>query len=76
MDRDEMARQLEAQAGKLQHQVLNNLDDWVAERVAEGVKIDKDWLDRMVKRPVMQVVTKLKGLHLVTVNPGFERKKE
>ena len=74
-DRDELIRQLDSAAGTLQFQVLNNLDELIAPLVKEG-KVNKEELEKMVKRPVMQVVTKLKGLRMTTQNPGLGAKQE
>jgi hypothetical protein len=75
MDRDGLTRQLESIAGTLQYQVLNNLDDLIAPLVKDG-KIDKEVLEKMVKRPLMLAVNRLKGLRLTTLNPGFNPKGE
>ena len=75
MERDDLTRQLDSIAGTLQYQVLNNLDDLIAPVVKEG-KVSKEALELMVKRPLMQAVTRLKSLRLTTQNPVFERKKE
>ena len=75
MDRDELARQLESVAGTLQYQVLNNLDELIVPLVREG-KISKESLELMVKRPLMQAVTRIRGLRVTTQNPGLERKGE
>jgi hypothetical protein len=74
-ERDEIAKKVETIVGILKFQVLMNLDELVAPLVRDGV-INKDALEQMVKRPVMQAVTRLQSLHLVTQNPGFERKGE
>jgi predicted transcriptional regulator len=72
MDKDELARQLESIAGTVQYQVLNNLDDLIAPVVKEG-RVSKEELEKMVKRPLMQVVTKLRSIRVTTQNPGLER---
>lgn len=74
-DRDELVRQLDSAAGTLQFQVLNNLDELIAPLVKDG-KVNKEELEKMVKRPVMQVVTKLRALRLTTQNPGLGANKE
>ena len=73
MDRDELVRQLDSIAGTVQYQVLNNLDDVTAPLVKEG-RLSKEELEKMVKRPLMQVVTKLRSMRVATQNPGLERK--
>lgn len=75
MDRDELSRQLDSIAGTLQYQVLNNLDDLITPMVKDG-KINKESLELMVKKPLMQMVTKLRSIRMTTQNPGLERKKE
>jgi len=74
-DRDELTRQLESLAGTLQYQVLNNLDDLVAPVVKEG-RVNKEALELMVKRPLMQVVTRLRSMRMTTQNPGLESKQK
>lgn len=75
MDRDELVRQLDSIAGTVQYQVLNNLDDVTAPLVKEG-RLSKEELEKMVKRPLMQVVTKLRSLRVTIQNPGLECHRE
>ena len=70
MENDKAAvEQIEAIIGCLQHQVLNNLDALAG----KATGLDLTALDLLVKKPIMQSVTKLRSMRFSILNPGLSK---